>query len=257
MPLYNLKDKLKPILFDPFKLEQEIQTLTEENLDLIFGLEFVKSEFSLNNFRIDTLAYDRENKTFVIIEYKRGENFSVIDQGYSYLALMLDNKAEFILEYNGLTNQNLKRSDVDWSQSRILFVAPQFTTYQKAAIQFKDLPIDLWEIKGFENNLVSYEHIKPAKTNESIKTFSSKDNALSSVSKEVIVYTEEDHLRSAEPYIVELYEKLKDLILNLSEIELKPRKDYIAFILNSNFLFHKRRARKSDKCYGRVKYAVR
>jgi len=85
---------------NPLKLEREIQTLIEKNLKLIFGLDFVKSEFSLNNFRIDTLAFDHDASAFVIIEYKRDKNFSVIDQGYAYLSLMLNNKADYILEYN-------------------------------------------------------------------------------------------------------------------------------------------------------------
>ena len=63
-------------------------------------LDFISSEFSLNNFRIDTLALDKESKSFVIIEFKRDKNFSVVDQGYAYLSLMLNNKADFILEYN-------------------------------------------------------------------------------------------------------------------------------------------------------------
>ena len=56
----------------PFKLEKEIQELFEKNLFQITGLEFVKSEFSIQNQRIDTLAFDIENSAFVIIEYKRG-----------------------------------------------------------------------------------------------------------------------------------------------------------------------------------------
>ena len=45
----------------PFKLEKDIQNLTENNLIKIFDLEFVKSEFALNKFRIDTLAYDSDS----------------------------------------------------------------------------------------------------------------------------------------------------------------------------------------------------
>lgn len=73
MPLFKRKEtnqleKLKEITF---KNEREIQTLTEQSLNEIFRLEFVKTEFSLNNLRIDTLAYDQETKSFIIIEYKR------------------------------------------------------------------------------------------------------------------------------------------------------------------------------------------
>ena len=77
--------------------------------------------------RIDTLAFDIENKSFVIIKYKIDQSFSVIDQGYAYLGLLLNNKAEFILEYNENKGLSVKRDDVDWSQSKGIFVSPQFT----------------------------------------------------------------------------------------------------------------------------------
>ncbi len=44
------------------------------------GLLFVKSEFTIKNKRIDTLAYDKQTKAFIIIEYKRDKNFIVVDQ---------------------------------------------------------------------------------------------------------------------------------------------------------------------------------
>jgi len=64
------------------------------------GLHLVKSEFSIKNKRIDTLAFDPESKAFIIIEYKRNKNISVVDQGFTYLSLMLENKADFIIEYS-------------------------------------------------------------------------------------------------------------------------------------------------------------
>ena len=132
MPIFNLKNnQLERVKERKFKLEKEIQTLTEGNLNVILGLEFVKSEFPLKNFRIDTLAFDNENKSFVIIEYKRDKNFSVIDQGYAYLSLMLNNKSDFILEYNENKSSTLKRDDVDWSQSKVIFISPSFTNYQE------------------------------------------------------------------------------------------------------------------------------
>ncbi len=136
MTLYNLRNqKLQIIKEESFKLEKEIQAITEKNLEYIFKLKFIKSEFPLNNLRIDTLAFDNDSKSFVIIEYKRDKNFSVIDQGYAYLSLMLNNKADFILEYNENTNTHLKRDDVDWSQSRVMFISPTFSKYQQQAIK--------------------------------------------------------------------------------------------------------------------------
>lgn len=71
----------------------------------------------MGDFRIDTLAFDESSNSFVIIEYKKGNSYSVVDQGYSYLSTMVNNKAEFILEYNEKTNDVLKRNDVDWTSS--------------------------------------------------------------------------------------------------------------------------------------------
>lgn len=210
-------DNLNQINEKQFNLEKDIQSITESNMDKVFGLEFVKSEYSLNNFRIDSLCFDTKTKSFVIIEYKNTKNFSVIDQGYSYLSLMLNNKAEFVLLYNELLDKNLRKDDVDWSQSKVIFVSPTYTVYQKESINFKDLPIELWEIKQFENNTVMYLPIKATQTTESINTISSVDSTISTVSKEVKTYTEEEHLNGLPNNIIEMYETIKTEILNLGD----------------------------------------
>lgn len=236
MALFNINEqgRLVQIKEFPFKLEKEIQNLTEQNLATIFGIDFVCSEFSLGNFRIDTLAFDKGSSSFIIIEYKRDKNFSVIDQGYAYLALMLNNKADFILEYNENNKNTLKRDDVDWSQSRVIFISPGFTTYQKEAINFKDLPIELWEVKRYDNKTINYNQIQTSGSQESIKTISRQDETIQKVSREIIVYTEQDHLDDISEEIKELYEKFKNAILNLDNIEVKPKKLYIAFVSGSN-----------------------
>jgi predicted transport protein len=236
MALYKIEKKLEYINEKPFKLEKEIQEITEQNLKMIFNLDFVKSEFSLNKFRIDTLAFDKEANAFVIIEYKRDKNFSVIDQGYAYLSLMLNNKADFILEFNENLEKNLKRNDVDWSQTRVLFVSPNFTNYQREAINFKDLPIELWEIKRFENETISYEQIQKSGAQESIKTISKADETIDNVAKEIKVYSEEEHLENVSEEIIELYEKIKNATLNFGDIEVKPKKKYIAFVSSRNII---------------------
>jgi len=238
MPIFAIKhNKLEKVREIPFKKEKEIQNITEQNLREIFGIEFVKSEFSLGNLRIDTLAFDNETKSFVIVEYKRDKNFSVIDQGYAYLALLLNNKADFILEYNECKNKSLKRGDVDWSQSRVIFISPQFTKYQRQAINFKDLPIELWEISKYENNIILFNQLKSPETSESITKVSPKSDIVQKVSREIKVYTEEDHLQGIPEDIVGTYEELKERILNLGDnIEIRPRKHYIGFIANTTFV---------------------
>jgi hypothetical protein len=170
MQLYQTQEQsLVELTEDPFRLEREIQSLFENNLYSFTGLEFIKSEFTIKNNRIDTLAFDPESQAFVIIEYKRERNYSVIDQGVSYLNLMLDYKADFIVEYNESQSKQLKRQDVDWSQSRIIFVSPSFTDFQKQSTNFKDFSIELWEIKRYQGGIISVNPLQKTKSAPSIK----------------------------------------------------------------------------------------
>jgi len=237
MDIYSTKDgKLTYIEEVDFELEKDIQKICDDNLQELFGLEFVKAQFAIQNFRIDTLAFDEKAKTFVVIEYKKNENFSVVDQGYAYLSLVLNNKAECVLVYNESKKKPIKKDDVDWTQTRVMFIAPSFTTYQIQSINFKDLPIELWKIKKYANGTIGIEQIQSLGANESIKTISKKSKTFVDVSKEIKVYTEDDHLSGIPDEIKELYEKFKASVLSIgSDIKIKPKKYYIAFISKSNF----------------------
>lgn len=237
MQLFNIKhDKLNSIDEQPFKLEKDIQNLFEKNLQTISNLKFVKSEFAVKDYRIDTLAYDTEANAFVIIEYKKSSNLSVIDQGVTYLNLMLEYKANFIIEYNESCKENLKRNQIDWSQSRIIFVAPAFTEYQKQSTNFKDLPIELWEIKKFENNLISINPVKKSKSAPTISNVQkNKNSTLAKVTREIVVYDEAYHLKDHCDDVLELYDSFKNAILALSpDLEITPQKSYIAFKRGKN-----------------------
>ena len=96
-----------------FKNEKELQTYIENNMNSILNLEFIETEFSVGNFRIDSLGYDKESNAFRIIEYKNIKNGSLVDQGYTYLKILLERKADFVLKYNEKTNSTLKINDID------------------------------------------------------------------------------------------------------------------------------------------------
>lgn len=236
MTIYEIKNnKLNEIHEAPFKLEREIQELFEANLAEVMGLKFVRSEFSIKNKRIDTLAYDDQAKAFIIIEYKRDKNVSVVDQGFTYLGLMLENKADFVLEHQGQLNSTLKTADVDWSQTRVAFVSPSFTDNQVQATNFKDIAIELWEVKRYTNGTVSITPIKKSKSATSIKPLTQQNNELKAIADEIKVYTEDDHRSNTSEEIYELYEQFRDAILNFaSDIDIKPQKHYVAFKKEGN-----------------------
>ena len=238
MKIYTLNNtKLNEVDEKLFKLEREIQQLFEDNLDNVMGLTLVRSEFTIKNKRIDTLAYDKQTNAFIIIEYKRDKNISVIDQGFTYLSLMLENKADFIVEYNEQLKENLQRTNVDWTQTRVAFVSPSFTENQILATNFKDIAIELWEVKRYENNTIVINEVKKSRSAESIKPITQQNKELKRVTDEIVVYTEDDLLTAGSDETRELYYKFKDGILNLADdIQVIANKQYIAFRKNRNIV---------------------
>lgn len=234
MDLFRIQDdNISKVNEKSFSLEKDLQILTEKNLPTLFDLQFVSGklnkQFTLHNFEIDTLAFDQETQSFVIIEYKKEQSFSVVDQGFNYLALMLNNKAEFILEYSERCSLNLRRDQVDWSQSRVIFIAPSFTPHQRGAIAFKDLPIELWEAQLYEGSLVSYSQIKPLEIKESI-TKVTKSQTVTRVSQEVQTPDIEDHVSKLPEELQELYKSLREKILALDHrIKEKVTSSYVGY----------------------------
>ena len=62
MPIFNIpkNGELVQITEKNFLIEKDIQKIVEKNIDTIFGLKFITSEYSLNNLRLDSLAFDKE-----------------------------------------------------------------------------------------------------------------------------------------------------------------------------------------------------
>ena len=232
--LFELKNKTLTSLDSvPFKLEKEIQDIIEGNTEELFGLRMVKSEFTVGNFRLDSLCFDEETKSFVIIEYKRDKSYSVIDQGYSYLSTMLNNKSDFVLEFNETMKETLKRDSIDWSQSRIIFVSPSFSSYQKTSVDFKDVPFELWEISRFSNNTISLNQISST-SKESIKGVGKeKSTVINNVTDEIEVFDEDSHLKNVSEKVKSLYFELKERSSNWDGIEFRFKKNYVS-LLNKN-----------------------
>ena len=210
-----------------FKNEKELQKFFEYNIETILGYKFIDTEFVVGDFRIDSLAFDEESKSFRIIEYKNVKNHSLVDQGYTYLKLMLERKADFVLQYNIKTKSSLTIQDIDWSQSRIIFVSPIYTAYQLNATDFKNIPVDLVKVSRYEDDIIEIDFIK--KTSSVKVQDVQMESIQNDVNKEVVVYTEEDHLEKASDNIKSLYEDIKNRILELDDIDIEAKKLYIAF----------------------------
>jgi RecB family endonuclease NucS len=230
MKLFDIRNKqVEEVEQLSFKLERDIQNLIEPNLETFFGLKFVKSEFTVDKYRVDTLCFNEETNSFVIIEYKKGNSYSVIDQGYTYLQLLLNHKSDFLLVLSQYFNKVMRFEEVDWSQSRILFVSPSFNSYQKDSVNFKDLPFELWEIKNYSNNTVVLNQHR-SNSKESIETLNpnTSNSMITQVTKEVTVYTVEQHLSKTTQKVVEKWNQINERLSSLDEIEIIPKSPYIS-----------------------------
>lgn len=242
MKLYKSNSGLlERVKLNPFPLEKDIQKLVEKNVSTLFGFEFVKSELTFGGFRFDTLCFDNELNSFVIIEYKKGSSYSVIDQGYTYLSLLLNNKSDFILEYNETLDRNIKRDEVDWSQSKVLFISSHFSDYQRNSVNFKNIPFELWEITRYNDESIGLSKISTESSvdiNSTIREHSS-EGIMGKVTKELVRYDENYLLSKSKNRpdgVKELYFKLKNRILELGEgIEIRFGKQTIGFLQNKVF----------------------
>lgn len=231
MPLFKISGgSLTPIKLSSFKREKDIQSITEKNLEVIFGLKFVCSEFLVGHFRLDTIGFDEEINSFSIIEYKKDQNLSITDQGFAYLSLMLNHKSDFVLRYNESIGSPSIKTDFDWSQSKVIFLSPLFTPYQVEALNFKDLPIELWEVHLYSNDTIRYERIKAQGAAASLNLISKKSKIIEKVSTEIRVFTEDTFLNDAEKEVREAYMLIKNIVYQVNpEVEEKVKKSMVCF----------------------------
>ena len=216
---------------DKFKLEKDLQIFIENHIPDILGeeYEFVCTEFTVGDFRIDSLAFNKETKSFIIIEDKKVENKSLVDQGLTYLKLLRDRKADFILKYNAIKGTNYNINDIDISQSKVIFFSPYYNKYQIYSSDYQNIPFELYKVTKYEDDIVDIEKIeKTSKERMDNSIFSElltpKDNK-----EEIKVYTEEDLFAPCTENVKNLYYTLKDTILSLGDIDIDVKKRYIAF----------------------------
>ena len=139
-------------------LERKLQELIEGQMETFLGVRFLASEYATGKThrgRIDSLGLD-ENGCPVIVEYKRHRNENVINQGLFYLDWLLDHKAEF----RWLVMDKLGREaadSVEWSGTRLLCIAADFTRYDQHAVQQIPRNIELIRYKQFGDDLLLLE----------------------------------------------------------------------------------------------------
>ena len=222
--LFSLADGVNELPSTSVALEKELQTVIEQNMDTLFGVTFLKSEYIITNGRIDSLGFD-ENYSPVIFEYKRSTNENVINQGLFYLDWLLDHKADFKLLVMDTLGKDAA-DKIDWSLPCVMCIASDFTKFDEHAVNQMQRNIKLVKYKKFGENLILFEHINAPNVKPIIEVSPITQNVnRSGVAK---TFLQQFDIGSHE--LQNLYISIKDYILSLGDdVTENQLKFYVAF----------------------------
>lgn len=219
------------------KLEKELQSHIETNMDVLIGVRLLASEYSTGKThkgRIDSLGLD-ENGCPVIVEYKRHSNENVINQGLFYLDWLLDHQAEFkwlVMEKIGKN----EAENIEWGGTRLICIASDFNKYDEHAVQQINRNIELMRYRYFGNELLLLELVNAQTANQTSSTVSTAP-ALKKPEKNTRDKSQADRLAEAPPSLMELYQTACSYIEQLAdEVQRKELKLYTAFKSIRNFV---------------------
>ncbi|MGW4249986.1 transporter [Streptomyces californicus] len=141
-------------------VEADVQSLIEAHMETMLGVRFLASEYVIDcvdGGRIDSLGLD-ENGAPVIVEYKRGTDAGVINQGLYYLSWLTRHRSAF----DSLVRDKLgvpTAAQVLWTAPRLICVAGDFTRYDAHAVREHRRSIDLVRYRYYGSDHVSLETV--------------------------------------------------------------------------------------------------
>ena len=248
MPLFEISgNSLVSVEQTNFSVEKELQILIEKNLSVVFNCRFVASEFStgaLHAGRIDSLALSEDNNP-VIIEYKKVESSELINQSLFYLHWIQDHKGDFEIAVQRSLGNSV---EVDWSDVRVICIAPNYKKYDLHAVQVMGANIELWRYRLFTNGSVYIEEVFQATKASNINTSPSlvegrKNPVMVEAGKKAALvratatYKFEEHLENKSAQIQSLIHSVREFIVGLDPaIEEVPKKFYIAYKISQNIV---------------------
>lgn len=243
MPLFETSGTgLVPVEQTNFLLEKDLQTLIEKNLGTVFNCRFVASEFStgaLHGGRIDSLALSEDNNP-VIIEYKKVESSELINQSLFYLHWISDHKGDFEIAARKVLGDKVT---VDWSDVRVICIAPNYKKYDLHAVQMMGANIELWKYRLFKNKSLYLEEVFQATKISSVEVVAGKNPVMveagkkAALTRATVTYTFDGLVGGKPAAIRALIETVREYMRNLDPaIEEVPRKLYVAYKISQNIV---------------------
>jgi predicted transport protein len=216
-------------------LEKSLQTLIEHNMETLFGVRFLASEYSTgikHGGRMDSLGID-ENGNPVIFEYKRAVNENVITQGLFYLDWLMDHRGDFEM----LVWKRLDKSvAVDWSNPRLVCVAGDFTKYDQYAVGQMNRSIELVRYRSYDEQLLALELVASTTASATAAGQAPGTASGSGASSGGTSTTVSQYHEKAPQVVKDLYDSLEQYLVNLGDDVTKiVNKNYFAFRRLKNF----------------------
>lgn len=221
--LFSLNEGVKECTSSEVVLEKELQTLIEQNMEIFFGVRFLKSEYAVTNGRMDSIGID-ENNSPVIFEYKRSQNENVINQGLFYLDWLLDHKADFkLLVIDKLGKE--AADNIDWSVPCVICVAHDFTKYDMHAVNQMQRNIKLVSYRRYDNGMLLLEHLNTPIVKPIMENMGNENDTKNSTQK-----THLEKLAAISENMKNLYHSICDFIESLGDdIVSNQLKLYLAY----------------------------
>lgn len=238
MPMFQrTKTGLVTIEQTNFDCEKTLQHLIEQNIGTVFNCRFVASEYvtgAVHGGRIDTLALSEDNNP-VIIEYKKVESSELINQSLFYLAWIQDHRGDFEIAVQRALGPDV---EVDWSDIRVICIAPNYRKYDLHAVQVMGANLELWSYRLYKNDALYLEEV----FQKSIGATASSETGLTAGQKAAITrktgsYTFEEHLESRPESIRRMAVAIQEFMLGLDpSMEESPKKFYVAYKISQNIV---------------------
>lgn len=226
--LFRVSPKVEELKSSSVELEKKLQTLIEQNMDKLFNVRFLASEYSIPVGRMDSIGID-ENNAPVIFEYKRSKDENVMSQGLFYLAWLMDHKDSFVVLLQGRqSSKKVKKDEIAWDGARVICVANDFTKYDQGAIKQMNANISLYRYRMFGAELLYLERI-----DENDVTDRRKGKPRSETTQGTFIAK----VTSSSSRMQELHDDVENFILSLGDdITVSQLKFYKAFRKSANFV---------------------
>lgn len=225
LKLFNTQSGVTEVVPHLAEVEADVQDFVEAHMETMLGVTFLASEYVIDcvdGGRIDSLGLD-ENGAPVIVEYKRGIDAGVINQGLYYMAWLTNHKDAFrslVRDRLGVT----AASQILWSAPRLICVAGDFTRYDAHAVREHRRSVDLVRYRYYGSDHFGLETVASV-TGQSVSSRRVRRRAASLPT-----------VRRQDGAMTELAAVLDEVLLGLGEgVTRVQRKQYRAYQRLRNF----------------------